>query len=51
VLLLPAFGVVGGAWATFGGSLAALLLTGWGVFRRLPHRPIRPKPATSQAPG
>lgn len=31
--LLPAFGVIGGAWATFGGSLVAVLLTGWGVFR------------------
>lgn len=31
--LLPAFGVIGGAWATFGGSLVAVLLTGWAVFR------------------
>jgi O-antigen/teichoic acid export membrane protein len=38
-LLLPMFGVIGGAWATFGGSLAAVLLTGWGVFRRAPVEP------------
>jgi O-antigen/teichoic acid export membrane protein len=46
-LLLPAFGLVGGAWATFGGSLAAVLLTGWGVFRHEPATPARrtaPKP-------
>ncbi len=29
--LLPPFGTVGGAWATLGGSLIALLLTGWGA--------------------
>lgn len=34
LVLLPRLGIVGGAWATFGGSLAAVLLTGWGVFRR-----------------
>lgn len=37
--LLPRFGVIGGAWATFGGSLAAVLLTGWGVFREPAHEP------------
>jgi O-antigen/teichoic acid export membrane protein len=40
-LLLPMFGVIGGAWATFGGSLAALSLTGWGVFRNAPEEPGR----------
>ena len=40
VLLLPRFGIVGGAWATFGGSLSAVLLTGWGVFRQHPHDPV-----------
>ncbi|MBB4856958.1 O-antigen/teichoic acid export membrane protein [Novosphingobium chloroacetimidivorans] len=49
VLLLPRFGVVGGAWATFGGSLAALLLTGWGVFRQ-PSASARAHPSPSQAP-
>jgi O-antigen/teichoic acid export membrane protein len=45
-LLLPAFGIVGGAWATFCGSLAAVLLTGWGVFRRLPDdAERRPEPS------
>lgn len=32
--LLPLFGVTGGAWATFGGSLAAVLLTGSAAFRQ-----------------
>jgi O-antigen/teichoic acid export membrane protein len=46
LLLLPAFGIVGGAWATFGGSLAAILLTGWGVFRRVPDdAERRPEPS------
>jgi O-antigen/teichoic acid export membrane protein len=46
LLLLPAFGIVGGAWATFGGSLAAILLTGWGVFRPAPDDPQRrPEPS------
>ncbi|WP_260597770.1 lipopolysaccharide biosynthesis protein [Sphingomonas endolithica] len=46
LLLLPAFGIVGGAWATFGGSLAAILLTGWGVFRPSPDDPQRrPEPS------
>jgi len=40
MLLLPRFGIVGGAWATFGGSLSAVLLTGWGVFRQHPHDPV-----------
>ena len=31
--LLPSLGVVGGAWATLGGSAAALGLTGWGAVR------------------
>jgi O-antigen/teichoic acid export membrane protein len=35
-LLLPLFGTIGGAWATFGGSLAAVLLTGSAAFRRAP---------------
>jgi len=35
-LLLPLFGVIGGAWATFGGSLAAVLLTGSAAFRAAP---------------
>lgn len=50
VLLLPSFGVVGGAWATFGGSLAALVLTGWGVFRNAPRVPVHAAPSISQAP-
>lgn len=37
-LLLPVFGVTGGAWATFCGSVVAVLLTGWAVFRRAPDR-------------
>lgn len=32
VVLLPPYGVIGGAWATLGGSVVALLLTGWGAF-------------------
>jgi len=36
LVLLPRFGVIGGAWATFGGSLVAVVLTGWGVFRDRP---------------
>lgn len=36
-VLLPRFGIIGGAWATFGGSLVAVLLTGWGVFRNAPE--------------
>ena len=35
-LLLPRFGGIGGAWATFGGSLAAVLLTGSAAFRAAP---------------
>jgi O-antigen/teichoic acid export membrane protein len=50
VILLPAFGVVGGAWATFGGSLTALVLTGWGVSRAMPLAPVHSEPSTSQAP-
>lgn len=41
-VLLPAFGVIGGAWATLGGSVAAVLLTGWGVYRTMPAAPTRP---------
>jgi O-antigen/teichoic acid export membrane protein len=37
-LLLPLFGTIGGAWAILCGSLAALLLTGWGVLRPAPAR-------------
>lgn len=40
-LLLPLFGLIGGAWATFGGSLTAVLLTGWGVVRHMPARRSR----------
>lgn len=40
-LLLPPFGTIGGAWATFCGSLAALFLTGWGVLRPAPATPAR----------
>jgi O-antigen/teichoic acid export membrane protein len=39
LLLLPPLEVIGGAWATFGGSLAALALTGWGAFRRVRRAP------------
>lgn len=46
-LLLPGHGVVGGAWATFGGSLAALVLTGWGVFRDAPRAAAVPHPSRS----
>jgi O-antigen/teichoic acid export membrane protein len=46
-LLLPGHGIIGGAWATFGGSLAALVLTGWGVFRGAPRRAIAAEPSTS----
>lgn len=41
-LLLPPLGVIGGAWATFGGSLAAVLLTGWAVFRAMPASASHP---------
>lgn len=40
-LLLPPFGMIGGAWATLCGSLAAVLLTGWGVLRPAPDEPGR----------
>ncbi|MBA2934136.1 oligosaccharide flippase family protein [Sphingomonas sp. CGMCC 1.13654] len=44
-LLLPPFGTIGGAWATFCGSLVAVLLTGWGVLRPAPPEPARrPQP-------
>ena len=45
LLLMPRFGIVGGAWATFGGSLAAVALTGWGVFRSAPQEPLGPAEA------
>jgi O-antigen/teichoic acid export membrane protein len=41
-LLLPSFGTIGGAWATLCGSLAAVLLTGWGVLRPAPMQHGRP---------
>jgi O-antigen/teichoic acid export membrane protein len=41
-LLLPSFGTIGGAWATLCGSLAAVLLTGWGVLRPAPVEHGRP---------
>lgn len=31
--LLPAFGVIGGAWAALAGSFLGMLLTGWRAFR------------------
>lgn len=50
IVLLPRFGVIGGAWATLGGSLAALLLTGWGVFRSAPgDSPATPEPAPPES--
>lgn len=33
VSLLPLFGTIGGAWATFGGSAIAVGLTGWAALR------------------
>ena len=44
--LLPRFGVIGGAWATFAGSLVAVMLMGRAVFRNAsPGRPVdRPSP-------
>jgi O-antigen/teichoic acid export membrane protein len=47
VLLLPAYGIVGGAWATFGGSLVAVALTGWAVFRDGPQPAAQPEPRPS----
>jgi O-antigen/teichoic acid export membrane protein len=46
-LMLPPYGIIGGAWATFGGSLAALVLTGWGVFRDAPRGAGFPRPSPS----
>lgn len=47
--LLPMFGVIGGAWATLGGSMVAVLLTGRAAFRTVPEVPVTDKACPAPA--